>query len=131
MSQHFISLEKAKAMTAKYRSKQNHFVKEGLRSKTILPISETFSRDAFDKVLSQPGCTGLRIYYGMDDNDGIHAIIVGINEKNEDMLPASSPAAEVSADNNTASITSNDGGNIIEESKSCPPLCGTTSPLNS
>jgi len=129
MSQHFISLEKAKAMTAKFRGRQNHFVKDEFKNKIIWPISETFTRDAFDKLLTQSGCTGLRIYYGMDDNDGIHAVIVGINDKNEDILPNTSNIESLTT--NTYTTTSTKEGIIIEDGKICPPLCAPTSLLNS
>lgn len=101
---HFISLETAIAMTTRLRSHHNR----------VLPVSETFDRVAFDQLLSQPGCTQLRIYYGMDEAMQTHAIVVGVNEKNEDILPT----------------TENPDGVIVEAGKLCPPFCAVSSLLN-
>ncbi len=114
MSQHFISLAQAIEMTTRYRTQKESILSSDFRGKNILSISETFDRDAFDDVLAKPGCVALRIYYSMDVNNIVHAIIVGVNKDNDDMLPGAG-----------------DTSSIIEDGKICPPLCGTTSPLNS
>jgi hypothetical protein len=117
-----ISLDLAKKMTALYRRYREDIDSLPVAIKDILPISETFGREAFDAVLSQEGCTGVRIYYGMSDDLKVHAIIVGVNEKNEDMLPAlTAPLA-------TSSTTRDPV--IIEDSSFCPPYCAPASPLN-
>lgn len=115
---HKIPLDTAKKMTAKFRAKKTEIIAEPYRSKNILPQAETFDRSAFDTVLSLPECVALRIYYGLDDNDGLHAIIVGVNANNEDILPDTSDTSSIS---NVV---------IIEEGKTCPPYCAPDSPLN-
>lgn len=114
---HLISLNQAKEMTAHYRKEKEVILGAPYQGKDILAISESFDAAVFNTVLNQPGCKSLRIYYGMSDDLKVHAIIVGVNEKNEDMLPA-------------------DGVNladppIIEEGLRCPPICPVASPLNS
>ena len=95
---HSISLEQAVAMTSLYRSA----IPEGM------PVSETFGITNMNTLLSQPGCTALRIYYGKQTDGTIHAILVGVNEKGEDITD----------------------GILLEEAQRCPPYCPVESPLN-
>lgn len=112
---HAISLERASQMITRYREQKEKMMSPEYSEKNLLPIAESFDRAAFDKVLSQPGCTGLRIYYGMNEDLQLRAIIVGLNEKNEDLLPAD------------PSVTD---GTIIEDGMMCPPVCAPASLLN-
>lgn len=113
MSQ-FISLEKAAAMTADYRQNRENILGASYKNQNILCICETFDRGVFDDVLGQPDCVGLRIYYGMSSDMQVHAIIVGVNSFNEDMI-----------------TTSRDVNLIIEEGRRCPFDCPPASDLNS
>lgn len=117
MSQ-FISLQQAIDMTTLYRKEKENILSPEYKNKNILCRSETFNRDVFDSVLAQEGCRGLRIYYGMDESLQVHAIVVGVNEKNEDMLPAAALATE------------DDNPGIIENGARCPEECPEESPLN-
>ena len=119
---HFISLPLAIAMTAKYRTEMENILAEEYRDQGILAISETFNRDAFDALLALEGCAGLRIYYGMDEALEVHAIIVAINDANEDILP---PATQTEAN-----TPLDEDGYIVEEGQRCPPLCPIGSPLS-
>lgn len=116
---HFISLAKAANMTTLYRYQKEEILQPEYQGENILPICESFDRNEFDIVLAQEGCAGLRIYYGMSDDFKIHAIIVGVNDKNEDMLP---PTGTTSA--------SETDDEIIENGNRCPDLCPPASPLN-
>lgn len=120
---HFISLEEAIALTSRYRNRKEGILLESERGKNVLALSETFDRAAFDQVLSQPGCTALRIYYGMKENDQVHAVIVGVNASGQDMLPQAGAAL-----NDTES--QEEGIHIIELGQRCPDLCPEESPLN-
>lgn len=108
-------------MTALYRQERPNIVYEPTGATGLIPLSETFAREAFDAVLGESDCVGLRIYYGMKDDLSIHAIVVGVNSDNEDILPSA-----------TASVSSLVGGNptIIEDGNVCPPICPPPSPLN-
>lgn len=95
---HSISLEQAITMTSLYRSA----IPAGM------PISETFHLASVNTLLSQPGCTALRIYYGKKEDGTIHAILVGVNEKGEDITE----------------------GMLLEEGNRCPPYCPPASILS-
>ena len=119
---HFISLEQAISMTSSYRANRETIVATEYRGQDILPLSETFNRQAFDQLLATPDCAGLRIYFGMDENLKIHAVIVAVNALNQDILPLS---------NNGSVSSGTDDVVLLEEGQRCPPICPEDSPLNS
>ena len=64
-------------------------------------------REVIDQVLAQPGCTGLRFYYGTKSDGSMTLVFVGIDEQERDMAD----------------------GSIVEDAYPCPPFCDATSPL--
>lgn len=118
---HFISLERAIEMTTLFREEQNNILIPELRGIGILPICETFNREAFDTLLAEEGCAGLRIYLGMDTNLNVRLITVAVNASGEDMLPSS--ALKVQA-------LEGDEREIVEDGIRCPTTCPPESPLN-
>jgi hypothetical protein len=104
-------------MTASYRTNRDIILDSENQNLELLPLSETFEAAAFNAVLNQDGCKGIRIYYGMNADLQVHAIIVGVNANNEDLLPEDSTTTEDS--------------NIIDEGIRCPPRCPPSSVLNS
>lgn len=106
---HEISLQKAIDMTTLYRANKP----------ANFPLSETFDRDAIERLLSTDGCTSVRIYYGMQENMDVDAILVAANADNEDILP-----------NTTSASTTGTDGVILEDGLRCPEACPPTSPLN-
>jgi hypothetical protein len=85
----------------------------------VLCNSETFNIEDVNTLLAATGAAGIRIYYGMDENYNVHAILVAVDEEANDILPEEN-----------ASITS-DPIVIIEQGIRCPPTCPDNSPLNS
>lgn len=114
--QHSISLQEAIDMTSLYRSKRETILGSEYQGKNVLTLSETFDKPDIEEVLQRTGCVGLRIYYGMDENTKIHAIIVGVNASNEDILPSSTSE-------------STDEVYLLERGIRCPDLCPPPSPL--
>ena len=115
---HSISLQEAIEMTSRYRSQRENVLTPD--HKGILLTSETFNRAAFDVLLAENDCVGIRIYFGMDKDLAIKLIAVGVNEKDEDILPSEGDAI----------ATTSDGKNITENGQPCPPICPPRSPLN-
>lgn len=122
VNSHFISLDQAIAMTTTYRSNREAILAPAYQKQDILPLSETFNRQALDQLLATPGCAGLRIYYGMDEALKVHTVMVAVNDLNQDILPASAQ---------TVSVANADDPVIVEEGQRCPPICPDDSPLNS
>lgn len=135
---HGIPLSQAIEMTARYRPFREAILKPEFQGMELLPLSETFNRAAFEKLLAQPGCAGIRAYLGMDAEKKVKLIFVGVNDANEDILPSKPIAASAAA---TSGITppgatadgdddDDDDGGVVEEGQRCPPLCPPSSPLN-
>jgi hypothetical protein len=114
---HFISLAAAKDMTERYRMHRESILKTEFQNQNLLPICESFDKSPFEALLSKSNCAGLRIYYGMDENLKIHAIIVAFDEQNEDILPSS--------------LNETEDEDIIDNGNRCPELCPPSSELNS
>ena len=112
----FISLAKAKEMTARYRQNRNSVISPSYAGQDIIPICDKFDRNVFDKLLLKPNCMAIRLYYGMDESLKVHPIVVAVNEKDEDILPDESNLEE--------------GDDIGDDTLRCPPLCPPPSPLN-
>ena len=118
MPDNLITLDQAVAMTSLYRQEKENILAEAYKGNNLLCICETFTREAFDTLLGEEACTAVRIYYGMSDDLQIHAIAVGVNSDNEDILPNS----------NLANMS--DPPPVIEDGIRCPDDCPPKSPLN-
>jgi len=113
---HFISLELAIEMTTRYRENRESILATNYQDKDILALSETFSKDAVTTLLAVGDCAAMRIYYGMDAAEKVHAILVPVNAVNEDILPEISILEDEPV--------------ILEEGLRCPPSCPPPSDLN-
>jgi hypothetical protein len=67
----------------------------------------SFDRGAIDKILAQPSCALLRIYYGKDENGKPNLILLGVDKDGKDMTK----------------------GMIMEKAIPCPPWCDESSEL--
>jgi hypothetical protein len=115
---HFISLTMAAEMTARFRENSETILNADYQNQNVLPIAQTYDKTAFETLIGKPEVTAVRIYYGMDENLKIHAIIVAVNANNEDILPE-------------ASLSETEDMEIIDSGVRCPELCPEPSPLNS
>ena len=115
MSNNLISLNEAISLTKRYRENKRQILAEEYRDMDVLAIAETYDREAFDKLLATPGCTGVRVYYGMSADTQVKAVIVAVNAQNDDILPTNAAGDVV----------------ILDQSWRCPPSCPAASPLNS
>ena|SRR5690242_3694304 len=116
---HLISLDEAIDMTSLYRQQMNNILATPYKGQNILPVCETFDKAAFDSLLAETGCTAVRIYYGMSEDLKVHAVVVGVNSNNEDILPSVASL-----------LTNEDEPVILEEATRCPDDCPPPSPLN-
>ena len=93
---HRITLADAVAMTKAHRAAAANEPKGGM-----------WPREAFEALLAQPGCEGIRIYHGRRPDGSKHMIMVAVNADGADM---------------TAST-------IMDLEHPCPPFCDASSPL--
>jgi hypothetical protein len=120
---HSIPLDQAVAMTARYRDHRNEILKPEYANRDILAICETFNKVPIQALAENPACVGIRIYYGMSEDLLCHAILVGVNNLGEDILPPTAPSSNLEGDDD-------DDGEILEDSIRCPTVCPPDSPLN-
>jgi hypothetical protein len=66
-----------------------------------------FPREAIDAILAQPGCAGIRFYYGTNEDGSPAVVMLGIDANNADMTD----------------------GEIIDTHFPCPPFCDDNSAL--
>jgi hypothetical protein len=69
-----------------------------------------FGRDILNKILSEPDCLGIRLYYAIDDATGKQLIAVGAVANGDNLLPGS-------GNNNV----------LGDASFPCPPYCASNS----
>ena len=95
---HRISLAEAAALTKSYRAAKVSEEKAG-----------AFHKDQVLELLNQPGCVGLRIYYGHQSDGKPALVLTGIDKGDKDLT----------------------GGTILEKHFPCPPYCDLSSALGS
>jgi hypothetical protein len=117
--ENFIPLDQAVAMTTLFRNNREQILQPQYQGQDLLAICETFNRDLFDTLLAIPACAGIRIYYGMNADLTVHAVIIAVDDNGDDILPDSNEKANDGG-----------GGSIGEEGQRCPPYCPDGSPLN-
>jgi hypothetical protein len=96
---HRISLNDAAALTKRYQGQTG---KEA-------PRCALFLRRLIDELLAQPGCSGVRAYYGRTLTDEDTLVLVGVDQKGDDMTD----------------------GTLLEDPFWCPPFCSGGNALNS
>jgi hypothetical protein len=113
----FISLQEAVDMTTQYRNQKEAILIPARQNQNVLPLNETFSRGEIDQLLAKPGCTGIRIYFGMKPDFKVYTILVAVDSQNRDILPPSIKSMGVVDDD------------VLERGTRCPPDCPPPSPL--
>ncbi|MDZ7372452.1 MAG: hypothetical protein ONB23_00655 [candidate division KSB1 bacterium] len=94
---HSISLQEASKLTANYRRRAGE--------KAVL--GGYFGREAIERILAQERCVGIRYYFAETDKGQPTVVLVGVDEKGEDLVE----------------------GFLAEVSWPCPPYCGSKNPL--
>ena len=102
-------------MIVRYRENKELILAEDFKKSDVLAYSETFNAEDVRLLLSQPGCVGFRVLYGMDDKLWIHAILVGVDANGNDIVIQ-----------NPGFGLKNDEGYVVEIGYRCPPICRPT-----
>lgn len=83
----FIGITEAAGMTSQFKTNRNVILGSGYQNLDLLPINETFTKTQVISMLDNTGCEGLRVYYGMDAENKLHVLLVGVDSENKDILP--------------------------------------------
>jgi hypothetical protein len=105
----FISLADAVKMTKDYQQRRTNLTNPSLPENT-LPICETFESDHVSKLLQKTGCTGIRAYLGLDNNDQVKLVLVAVDEDDNDLYQGTDA--------------------LLDKAARCPSICPPSSPLN-
>ncbi|QOI98242.1 MAG: hypothetical protein HRU69_12435 [Flammeovirgaceae bacterium] len=97
-----IDLTTAKRWTANYRVKHPGETE-----------AHYFGRDLILRILAEGDCSGIRIYYAIDDKGNKQLLLVGTNSKGNNLLPQAGTAAGGEGGDNQ----------IGDVSFPCPPYC--------
>ena len=92
-----ITLQEAAEMTARYRHDNPNET-----------IAHFFGREILERILSQEGCMGIRIYYGIDEDNKKQLVLVGADSEQNDQTEL-----------------------VADLSWPCPLTCSVANPLNS
>lgn len=85
-----------------------------------------------DAILAQPGCEGVRMYYGLDDAGNRKLILVGIDADENDIITPTGVTSALRAAQEAESITAEEAQPIVYSgTQPCPPCCSLENPLNS
>lgn len=120
MSNHLIPVTAAATLISNFATNKETILTDYYQNSGILPTCETFDRDAFDLILADTNCTGVRIYLGMDTNLKVRLVIAGVDSSDEDLIIA---------DNDPANSLTVDA--VMENGVRCPTMCPPSSALNS
>ncbi|RYY67644.1 MAG: hypothetical protein EOO12_00350 [Chitinophagaceae bacterium] len=107
---HEIDLQTAIDMTTRYRGALQKLLNPDFQG--AMPLSETFDISAFQTLMEQNPAK-IRIYYGMQEDNSIHAVLVGVDANDNDMFPGQP-----------------EDGKIMENGTRCPLACPPASVLN-
>ncbi|CAI8155807.1 MAG: Uncharacterised protein [Flavobacteriales bacterium UBA4585] len=73
---HVISLDEAKQMTHAYQSAAQF---QGLT------VASMIDKEAYQLVINQPNCVNIRTYFGLNSEEKLTIVIVGVDANGEDM----------------------------------------------
>ena len=104
MNKHQISLADAKALTSRYRANIDALTAPAYKG--ALPYSETF--DAAAIKLNQADCVSFRTYFGMNEDESVCIIHIGVDAEGNDIINSLNGKGE---------------DIIMEYGVKCPPIC--------
>jgi polyphosphate kinase 2 (PPK2 family) len=94
---HEIALNEALQLVANFRKDPQASKSQGA----------SFDRGAFDKILAQPGCEKIKMYWAKDQNGKFTVVVIGVDAAGKDMIE----------------------GPVMDRILPCPPMCDKTSPF--
>jgi hypothetical protein len=113
-------LSKASQWTRNYRDKNPG-----------APKGHCIKKHQLDAILNQPGCEGIRVYYGLDEEGNRKLILVGIDVDENDIITETGITSFLRAAETDGGISEPSSAAIATELPPCPPCCSIENPLNS
>lgn len=94
------------------------------RYRKAAPASEHagfFWAEGIKAILEQPGCVGIRYYHGLSADGAYSPVVVGVDEKGNDITAVTKGRRAAAAATGDAVL--------LDHHYPCPPFCPTESPL--
>lgn len=107
----------SKISKSKARKWVNNYKKKHGNDKNFLS-SMLFDKHIVLKMLNEDKCEGLRIYNALDDEGGLHFVLVGTDAEGNNILPSGD---EYMA--KTIEEADGDDPILINDGQNCPPNC--------
>lgn len=120
---HKISLNDAKKFTSGYRKEKAEFMTADKMKEKEAKKGGFFAKPDLEDLLNQPGCIGMRYYYGRDDEGKKNLVLCGVDKDGNDILPSEDKAR-------MAVESRQEQGIMLEKSLPCPPFCSNNVLLN-
>jgi hypothetical protein len=98
MNQHAITLQLAETLTHAYQNSPDF---QGLT------IACKIDKDAYQELINQVGCAGVRTYFAINETDDLTIVVVGVDQSGNDITD----------------------GIILNKGLNCPTNCGNNSSL--
>jgi hypothetical protein len=95
------------------------------------PKGHCIKKEQLEAILNQPGCEGIRAYYGLDDTGARKLILVGIDAADNDILTDTGITSALRATSPDGATPETSSTSVVTELPPCPPCCSIENPLNS
>ena len=128
---HAVSKGSASAMIKKFKSQSGKVAKAAKAIDTATEVAITYptflsyNKKAITKILGQADCIGLRIYPALNDQNEFTLVLVGVDEKNNNIVPSddAAPAESKAVKKKAATIVAKPvtGMEVLDEGQASPP----------
>lgn len=99
-------------MVKTYLENKETILKPEYANQNVLSNTITYGVEAFKDLLTQPNCSKLRMYFGMNEKLEITAIFVGVDSMGNEILIEKKVAGISESTEYT-----------VDEGARCPPMC--------
>lgn len=83
---HEITVDQAVQMVNNFGVVRESMLAREFTGRNALPISETFNLEAIDAIICQPTAVGFRVYMGMDNQQQVRLVLVGVDGDGKDIV---------------------------------------------
>lgn len=95
---HTITLDQGMTMINNFGLVRESMVSDRYIGGNTLPVYETFNLEAIDALICQPNAVGFRIYMGMDGQNQVRFVLVGVDGDGKDIIQRKTENPGIMAD---------------------------------
>lgn len=83
---HEITVDQAVQMINNFGTVRQTMLAREFSNPNTLPVSETFNLEAIDAIICQPTAVGFRVYMGLDAQQQVRLVLVGVDGDGKDIV---------------------------------------------